>query len=125
MRKYITLFFSASLFLLSCKGNKAPDGIINHKRMVDLLMEVHIMDGRMYSVRQEPDSLYKYGLGKYYEVFKRFHTDTLQFRKSVQYYTTQPDEMQAMYDEILLKLKAKSDSINKAQLKQNNAIPKK
>ena len=93
--------------------------------MVDLLMEVHIMDGRMYSVRQEPDSLYKYGLGKYYEVFKRFHTDTLQFRKSVQYYTTQPDEMQAMYDEILLKLKAKSDSINKAQLKQNNAIPKK
>ncbi|HEY5326215.1 MAG TPA: DUF4296 domain-containing protein, partial [Mucilaginibacter sp.] len=78
-----------------------------------------------YSLPQSPDSLYKYGLNRYLSVFKKYHTDSAQFKKSLKYYTTQPDELEAMYDQVLANLKQKTDSLNKLQQKQYNAIPKK
>jgi len=125
MHKYITLFFSVTFFLSACKGGKASEEVINHNQMISLLTEVHIVDGSMYSLSQNPDSLYKYGLNRYLSVFKKYHTDSAQFKKSLKYYTTQPDELEAMYDQVLANLKQKTDSLNKLQQKQYNAIPKK
>jgi hypothetical protein len=78
----------------------------------------------MYSVKQDPDSLYKYGVGKYMALFKKYGTDSVQFKKSFSYYATQPAELQAMYDQILINLKQKADSLNNLQLKQYHALPK-
>ncbi|HAL82348.1 MAG TPA: hypothetical protein DCO83_09010 [Mucilaginibacter sp.] len=125
MRKYITLFFSVTFFLSACKGGKAPDGIINHDQMIVLLTQVHIVDGSLFSVTQNPDSLYKYGTDRYLALFKRYHTDSVQFRKSLKYYTTQPVELTAMYDKVLADLKQKTDSLTKTQLKKSNALPPK
>ncbi|TWI98067.1 uncharacterized protein DUF4296 [Mucilaginibacter frigoritolerans] len=117
MRKYITLFFSVTFFLYACKGDKTPAGIIKHDQMVSLLTDVHIIDGSLYSVQQTPDTLYKYGSGKYRALFKRYGIDTAQFRRSMKYYASQPTEMGAMYDQILANLKVKIDSLNKIQSK--------
>jgi hypothetical protein len=119
MLKYITLFFSVSFFLSACMSDKTPNDIINHDRMTNLLTEVHLIDGRLYLVKQEPDSLYKYGTGRYVALFKKYHTDSVQFKKSMNYYTSQPLELQKMYDQIGLNLKKKTDSLNKLQIKQN------
>src|ERR1700744_3729507 len=110
MRKYITLFFSASLFLFSCKDKNSPDGVIQHDRMVNLMTEVHLIDGRMYSVVMTQDSLYKYRTARYDALFKRYHTDSAQFNRSMKYYTQHPEELQKMYEKILESLKKKSDS---------------
>jgi hypothetical protein len=117
MHKYITLFFSVSLFLFSCKGDKAPDGIIEHKKMTSLLTEVHLIDGRMSGIFQSPDSLTKYGSVRYDALFKRYGTDSVVFNKSLKYYASQPAEMAKMYDDILVDLKFKTDSVNKSQRK--------
>jgi len=115
MHKYITLFFSVSLFLFSCKGGKAPDEIIKHDQMTSLLTEVHMIDGRVYGIFQSPDSLNKYGTSRFDALFKRYHTDSAQFRRSFKYYATKPVELQKMYDQILVNLKQKTDSLNKVQ----------
>ena len=125
MRKYITLFFSVTFFLSACKGGKAPDEIINHDQMIVLLTQVHIVDGSLYAVSQNPDSLYKYGTDRYLALFKRYHTDSVQFRKSLKYYTTQPVELTTIYDQVLANLKQKTDSLTKRQLKKSNALPPK
>ena len=117
MRKYITLFFLVSSFLLACKGGNAPDAIIDHDRMVGLLTGVHIIDGRMFSVTQDPDSLYKYGTARYMALFKNYHTDSAQFRRSLKYYSTQPTVLLAIYDQVSQNLKQKTDSLNKTQTK--------
>ncbi|MDB5140995.1 MAG: hypothetical protein JWR12_2911 [Mucilaginibacter sp.] len=138
MHKYITLFFSVTFFLAACKGSK-PEGIIDHNQMISLLTEVHIIDGSLYSISQSPDSLYKYGVGSYVALFKKYGTDTVQFKKSMSYYATQPTELQAIYVQVQQNLKQKTDSLNKvqanmneaqfklnqAQQKKNNAVPKK
>ena len=125
MHKYIILFFSVSLFLISCKGNKVPDGIIPKDRMVSLLTEVHIADGASYSIPPAPDSLYLKATGRYIFLFKKYQTDSVQFRKSVRYYANHSDEFLVMYDKVMQNLKEKADSLNKIIEKPTNAVPHK
>jgi hypothetical protein len=113
MHKYNILFFSVLLFWVSCIGSSAPPGIIKEGQMISLLTELHIIDGSMYNTSQAPDSLYKYGLGKYLDLFKKFHTDSAQFRKSFKYYTSNPDELSAMYEQVYANIQQKSDSLTK------------
>ena len=123
MHKYKTLFFSLLLLLCACGGNNIPDGIIKPFKMASLLTEVHIADGAMYNVMQLPDSLYKYGTDKYLKLFKSYGTDSVQFKKSMQYYCSNPELLLAIYDQVTTNLKTKSDSINKVyqqeMLKEN------
>jgi hypothetical protein len=121
MRKYITLFFSVTIILSACK-EKTDDKIINQDHMISLLTDMLIIDGSMYNtVSQNPDTLYKYGTGRYLMLFKRHHVDSVQFRKSMKYYADQPAELEAMYDKVLDNLKQKNDSLNNTLLKKNNA----
>mgnify|MGYP001546008631 FL=1 len=118
MHKYNKLFFSVLIFLAACQGSKAPKGIINKERMIGLLTEIHIVDGSLYSVMQLPDTLHKYGMDKYIAMFKKYHTDSAQFRKSFKYYSANPDMMQSIYEQITANIKFKSDSVNKLNEKQ-------
>ena len=116
MLKYNKLFFFVLIFLIACRGNKTPDGIINQEQMTNLLTDIHIVDGGLYSVTQMPDSLYKYGADKYLMVFKKYHTDSIQFKESFKYYTTNPEKLATMYEQIAKNIKQKSDSLNKINL---------
>ncbi len=124
MRKYITLFFLGSLFLLSCGGNKPGKGILNPAQMVSLLTDIHIVDGRMYVVVQNPDTLYLKGLGRYLYVFKQHHTDSAQFKNSLNYYSNNPADLSVIYDSVGSKLKFKIDSLNNKQFNKH-ALPRK
>lgn len=112
MHKHIILFFSALLFLLACKQGSDSKGVINVAEMTRLLVDIHIVDG---SLAQQPnaDSLYKYGTGRYLYLFKQYHTDSAQFKRSVRYYTSNPDVLIKMYDDVNKMLQFKADSLNK------------
>ena len=112
MHKYNRLFFSVLIFLIACKSS-APSGIIKLDQMVNLVTEVHIVDGTMYNVLQVPDTLYKYGTGRYLALFKKYHTDSAQFKKSFKYYASNPDQLQTIYDRISANIKFKTDSLTK------------
>src|SRR5882757_1140613 len=80
--------------------------------MIKLLAEVHLVDGSLYS-QAGNDSLYKYGTSRYQYVFKKFHTDSTGFKRSMKYYTTQSDDLLKMYDEVGKILQNKTDSLTK------------
>lgn len=122
MHKYIILFFSGLLLLVACR--KTPEGIIKPDEMASVLTDVHLADGSMINIPQIPDSIYKYGMGKYLEIFKKHHIDSAQFRSSYKYYTLHPDELVSIYDVVLKKLTVKSDSINALIAKNNTAQSK-
>ncbi|MGN6637754.1 MAG: DUF4296 domain-containing protein [Mucilaginibacter sp.] len=113
MHKYKALFFSVMLFLVACGGDKIPDNVIEQDRMTGLLTELHIVDGSMYSVMQMPDSLYKYGYGKYLGLFKKYNTDSVEFKRSMKFYSSHPELLQKIYDQVTINLKTKSDSVTK------------
>ena len=117
MRKYIILFFSVLSFLFACNGG-VPKGIIPPDQMTTVLYDVYLADGRISALQQFPDTLYKYGTARYLAIFKKFDTDSAQFRKSYLYYCTQPDQLLAMNAKILEELKPKQDSLRKLLIKQ-------
>ena len=128
MRKYNLLFFSALLFLFACKWAKTPDGILPEDKMINVMTAIHIVDGSLYNLNApNTDSLYKYGYGRYVMLFKRYHTDSAQFKTSLRYYTKHPDQLEAMYNQIVKNLQDKADSVNKPPkpIKPQNALPKK
>jgi len=118
MRKHIILFFSALLFLSACQQSDDNKGVIPRDEMVRLLIDVHIVDGALV-MQPNMDSLYTQGTGRYMYLFKQYHTDSAQFKKSVKYYSTHPDVMLKMYDEITKRLQSRIDSINAIFKKQN------
>jgi hypothetical protein len=124
MHKYIILFFLVSLFLASCGSNDTPEGILKKPQMLSLLTDIHILDGELYNVPQQSDSLYKYGTNKYKALFKRHHTTDAQFRKSLDFYSKQPEVIQEMYDSLAGIVQKKIDSLNKkSPTKLKNAVP--
>jgi hypothetical protein len=124
MRNYISLFFLTAIFLTACGGDKPGKEIIDKREMISLLTDVIIIDGSLYNVTQQPDSLYKYGTGRYLALFKSYNTDSARFNKSFKYYTSKPEDLKDIFDQVLQNLKSKSDSLNKLQLKIN-ALPQK
>jgi hypothetical protein len=119
MLKYISLFFSVTLLLYSCRGNGGSGNIIPHNEMTDLLLDMHLIDGSIYSsISQNPDTLYKYDMDRFVVLFKHYHVDSVQFRKSFKYYTLRPVELSAMYAAIMARLQKKIDSLNTSMLKQ-------
>jgi hypothetical protein len=127
MRKHIILFFSALLIFTACKFDKTPPGVLKQDKMTDLLMAVHVVDGSVYNIDPNPDSLYKFGTARYLVTFKAYHTDSAQFNRSLKYYSMHPDQLQIMYADIIKKLTKKQDSLNKVIAKQNSkhALPAK
>lgn len=123
MRKHIFLFFSALLFLFACKGSSDASGVIDRDGMVSLLVDVHIVDGSL-ATQPNADSLYKAGTGRYLLVFKQHHTDSAQFKKSMRYYSTQPEMMLKIYDDVNKKLQAKNDSLALMILKDQQRVAK-
>ena len=124
MHKYIILFFLGLLFCTACSNGGIPKDVLDKPQMLSLLTDVHIIDGELYNVAQQPDSLYKFGTNKYKAVFKKHHTNDAQFRKSLEYYTRQPEVIQDIYDTLTVIIQRKIDSTNKkSPVKLKNALP--
>ncbi|PJJ84752.1 DUF4296 domain-containing protein [Mucilaginibacter auburnensis] len=120
MRKHLTLFFSALIFIASCKDNKGDTGVIDKNKMALILTDIHLVDGTMM-MHGANDSIYKYGTNRYKQVFKKYGIDTALFNKSIKYYAGEPEQMVLIYDQIGKLLAAKIDSTGKVQSKQISA----
>ncbi|WP_158992675.1 DUF4296 domain-containing protein [Mucilaginibacter sp. L196] len=120
MHKYIILFFLVLTLLCSCgNDDSAPDGILKKSEMVNVLADVHVVDGGLVNISQEPDTLYKYGYPRYLAVFKKYNTDSAEFRRSFKYYSLKPSVFSDIYDKVLKRLQAKTDSLTKLLTIQN------
>ncbi len=116
MRAHLILFFLALFLLVSCQGNKTAGNVIAKEKMVQILSDIHIVDGTLLTYGPK-DSLYKYGTSRFGVLFKKYGVDSALFNKSLKYYTAAPDEMIDIYNRIDALLKAKSDSIGKVNAK--------
>lgn len=113
MRFYNILFSLLLLFLVACRSGPVPDRLIEEDRFVPLLVDIHLADGYLSSKSQVPDSLGYRGNGLYAAIFKKHHVDSAQFKKSFQYYSIHLEQMNRIYQAVIDRLTAKSDSVTK------------
>jgi len=106
-------------FLLSGCGldfnNRKEDYIIEKEKFVKVLAEIHIMDavtnGPNYFRKYEPtDSVDLYSF-----IFSKYDVSRENFDSTVAYYSRQPEVYMNIYDEVLLELNLRRDSIQPEQ----------
>lgn len=98
------------LFFISC-SEKLPKGILAKDKMVNLLTDIHLIDG--YGMTMMPDSNAVKIPQLYQSVFKKYDTDSVQFRKSMEYYAQQPVELDSMYNAVTRRLERMEEEENK------------
>ncbi|HCN85045.1 MAG TPA: DUF4296 domain-containing protein [Sphingobacteriaceae bacterium] len=97
MTRLILLFFALTFFT-SCDFAGAPEGILPRDKMISVLTDIQVVDA--YVTSMPIDSVKKNKIDFYKSVFKKHETDSLQFRKSLEYYSRDPEKMQRMYETV-------------------------
>lgn len=115
MRFYKILFSLTVLFLCACSSDNAPNNLIDKEKFIPLMVDVHLADGYLAPGSQITDSLRYRGNGLYNAIFKKYDVDSVQFKKSFQYYSYHLNDMNDIYKEVVARLQAKNDSIVKIQ----------
>jgi hypothetical protein len=114
--------FILIIILFSCSGKKAKY-IIPEKKMVPLLVDMHIADamGLDYTLRQNMlrlDSAALYG-----GIFEKHGVTKMQFDSTISYYTRHPDRLSKLYEKVISSLSKLESEIKKAE--ENEALRRK
>nr|WP_245889490.1 DUF4296 domain-containing protein [Cecembia rubra] len=85
------------LVLLSCNKNKIPEGILDEDKMVELLVEIHFVEGLVSTFPVHYDSSrVLYPLFEK-EIFEKHQIPDSVFRRSLEYYMRDAKTMDRLY----------------------------
>ncbi|WP_175404095.1 DUF4296 domain-containing protein [Mucilaginibacter sp. PPCGB 2223] len=98
---------------MSCNESSDYPGGLTMPQTAEVLTDIHIVNGSLYNISNQPDSILKHGMGLYSDVFKLHHTDSATFRRSLLYYSQHPDVLYVIYEGVQRRLNKKLDSLKK------------
>lgn len=116
MKRLIPVLFLL-IFFLAC-SDSTPKGVLARENMVNLLTDMHVVDG--YANTLPTDSLTRKTYPLYRSVFKKYNTDSINFRRSIDFYTRRPEELKQIYVSVTTKL----ENMQKAEQKRLDDIRK-
>jgi len=102
MRRVLLLLSTMFFFTVSCNRPEAG-GLLPAGRMVDLLAEVHLLDGYLNTLPF--DSSRRVIDGLYERLFEKYGIDSVSFRENVSHYLGNPIVSKELYVDVTKKLK--------------------
>lgn len=115
------LFFQL-LFFIACspKNERPPSGILSKDKMIEVLVDVHIIEALPQSHGLNMNQVNRIMAGKYDTVMKKHNTTNDQFDASYQYYIEHPKDLDEIYQEVVSRLTAME-----GKLRANRPVSKK
>ena len=119
MRNRIIFYIIILLTILACSGENLPKGILPRKKMVPILVDIHLADAinnQKYSLSLIRDSLSE---DLYLSICKKYKVERADIQNSLLWYGKNTRAFVPVYDEVLnilseMEVKAKSDTIRPA-----------
>ena len=101
------------LFLLiGCdRKEEMPEGLLDRETFTQVLTEAQVIEAR---VNQELVIEKRSAIAKdryYEEIFERYNTDEEQFKRTFEFYSERPEELRAIYEEVLTELSRRKDLV--------------
>jgi hypothetical protein len=121
--KVIKALFLIVLLLFGCKQEKIPDDIIDQKKMILIMADLHTMDGYMSTIIYN-DTTRKNSKNLYATIYKTHNTTAALYEKSLKYYSMKPALLDTMYNSVQAILDEKEHKLNRAEIKKTNRIQK-
>jgi hypothetical protein len=116
--KVFHLLILCLLFFTACTDNNSPKDLIEEQKMINIMSELHIIDGYMSSLTYT-DSIRINGKNFYYTVYKNNGITKSQYENSLKHYSMDPVKLDSMYSDVQKILTAKEKKLNKNSLKKN------
>ncbi|HRU61295.1 MAG: DUF4296 domain-containing protein [Bacteroidota bacterium] len=92
----ITFFFSAC----SRKETPLPEGILDRKALVPVLVDVHLAQASVAILRTADTTAH--AMGDYMDFILRQHgLDTATYARTIRYYGEHPDLLSELYDDVI------------------------
>lgn len=112
MHKRICFFI---LFALcwSC-GTKTSSGVLSEEEMVDIITDLQLADAAYKLEMLPPDYLQNPQL-YYLEILQKHNTDSSAYRKSLNYYLKDPQDLKRIYEKVDLKIKGMANPPHQLQ----------
>lgn len=114
--KAFYLFIFCLFFFNSCKDENIPKDLIEEQKMINIMSELHIIDGYMSSLTYT-DSIRINGKNFYNTVYKNNGISKSQYENSLKYYSMDPVKLDSMYSNVQKLLTSKEKELNKHLLK--------
>ena len=93
----VFIFIGCITFLFSCGGEERPADILTPEDMVNSLIELYVMEGKVSNIPANRDSVLK--IFDYMEIrtFEKLGISDTVFKKSYNYYLDRPKELEEIY----------------------------
>lgn len=121
--KVIKLLFLIVPLLFACEQKKMPKDIIDQKKMILIMADLHTMDGYMSTIIYN-DTIRKNSKNLYATIYKTHNTTPALYEKSLKYYSMKPALLDTMYNKVQAILDEKEHKLNKAAIEKPNRIQK-
>lgn len=101
---------SCVILIFACQSKKEQEGIISKNKMVKILVDVHLNEAYLGNERQLSRDKIKELTNTYYcDIFEKHEVTEEDFFKSFDYYYTNLDEMQDIYEKVVALLNKDSN----------------
>jgi hypothetical protein len=112
LRLYTLLIFSA--FIISCNNEDSePPNLISEQEMAKILVDIHVIEARVNKMalsNLDTSTLVNERLKL--SLFKEYKTDSLTFNRSYQFYSTHPDYLERIYEDVTKQLQVREKKKN-------------
>lgn len=109
MVKYIALLLFGVTLFSACKTK--PKGILNEEKMVAVLTDIHIAEGRLKTVSIFGDSAKSMAPVLYDQIYKTHQITAQEFTTTYNYYQNNPKEFERIIDLVITELSKKESGI--------------
>lgn len=121
--KVIKLLILIVPLLFACEQEKIPKDILDQKKMILIMADLHTMDGYMSTIIYN-DTIRKNSKNHYATVYKTHKTTQALYEKSLKYYSMKPALLDTMYNSVQTILDEKEHKLNRAEINKTNRIQK-
>lgn len=109
--------------LASCdSGNKTPENVLSHNKMVDVMVDVHLAEAILRDKRISGDDVGKMTNDYYRKIFDEHNITPQKFDTSFAYYEKHIEKFNEVYRDVLVKLNKMQ---REAEQERKNAHKKK
>jgi hypothetical protein len=89
------------LMIISCGRPKAPEGVLTQPEMVKALMDIYLTEEKVNRLGLQRDSAVEIFDSLKVRAFERMELSDSTFRRSLNYYTSRPREMEFIYSALV------------------------
>ncbi len=114
MKVFKILLFLVTL-ISACEPNNKPKDLIEEKKMILIMTDLHIMDGYMSTIVYN-DTMRRNTKNLYATIYKTHNTTQQSYEESLKYYSRKPALLDTMYNKVQALIDEKEHKLHSAEI---------